>query len=218
MLENPPIHLFDRYAAYMAMPHPLQILNTSKDPWSTCLALISAAHCTDAAVNKMLPNFLKVYPDYKSVAGKTKEDLIPLLPGISHSGNKAEYILNWAKYLNDSNGMADMSIAALTKVKGIGRKTAGILQFTVSGIDEALPLDVHCLRILDRLDWFKPTKNADVREKQLLPLIPIGKRFQTFTILTQHGRHVCGALQPKCSVCLFKDVCAFQLNRALFHN
>jgi len=210
MLENPPLDLFEEYSEYLTLPHPLHILN-SQDPWAVLIGLACAAHCTDAAVNKMLPNFLKVFPDYKSVAGKTKDDLVPLMPGISHSGNKADYILNWAKYLEEHNGDFQPTIAELTSIKGIGRTTAGILLYTVKGVDEAIPLDVHALRILDRLDWFKPTKNAEVREKQLLPLIPQGKRFKTFTILTQHGRNICHARAPKCGQCKFKAACNFYL-------
>jgi endonuclease III len=71
------------------------------------------------------------------------------------------------------------------------------------------PLPAHALRILDRLGWFPATKNAEVREKQLLPWIPVGKRFNTFYILTQHGRNVCGAKLAKCGECKLNAKCAF---------
>jgi endonuclease-3 len=205
---NPPIDLLSRYDEYLVLKHPLQVLET-KDPWRVGCGLVLAAHCSDAAVNKAAPGFFSQYPDWKSVTGKTRNDLIPFLPGISHSGNKSDYIINWADYLEAHGGNIEPTIEALTQVKGFGRKTAGILLFIVKGIDEAIPLDTHALRILDRLGWFPATKNPEVRQKQLLPWTSIGRRFATFTILTQHGRHVCGAKAAKCGECQLSAKCAF---------
>lgn len=207
-LSKPPIDLLELYNDYLQLKHPLDVLAT-KDPWKVAVGLVLAAHCSDAAVNKVAPGFFKQFPNWKSVLGKTRDDLIPFLPGISHTGNKSDYIINWANYLEAHGGDIEPTIDALTQIKGFGRKTAGILLFTVKGIDEAIPLDTHALRILDRLGWFPTTKNPDVREKQLLPWIPTGRRFATFTILTQHGRHICGAKIAQCGECKLRPRCAF---------
>jgi endonuclease III len=214
VIANPPVALLELYTDYLLLKHPLDVLS-SKDPWRTACGLVLAAHCSDAAVNKITSGFFKQYPKFGSVLVKTRDDLIPLLPGISHSGNKSDYIINWANYMAAHEGDMETTITALTQVKGVGRKTAGILLYTVKGIDEALPLDTHALRILDRLGWFPATKNSEVREKQMLPLIPEGRRFATFTILTQHGRWVCGAKSPQCEVCKLKDSCQFAQQQAV---
>ena len=185
---QPPLDLLERYGAYVSLRHPLDVLETG-DPWRIGCGLILAAHCTDAAVNKAGPGFFKEIPDWKTILGKTRNELIPMLPGISHSGNKADYILNWANYLNIQGGAIDSTVAGLTRVKGIGRKTAAIILFTVKGIDEGIPLDTHALRVLDRLGWFPTTNSPNLKERQLLPWVPRGRRYTTFTILTQHGRH-----------------------------
>ena len=171
MIDQPPIQLLEQFPEYLTLKHPLDAMS-SGDTWSVTLSLIMAANCTDKMVNKVLPKFLSAYPTWKQALGKTRDDLVPLMPGISHSGNKAEYILLFAQYLETHDGQLPATVAELTELKGFGRKTAGILLHVISGNDEAIPLDIHALRILERLDWFKATKNPLVREKQLLPLIP----------------------------------------------
>lgn len=208
MIENPPVQLFAQYPEYLNLKHPLDAM-ASGDIWITTLSLVMAANCTDKMVNKVLPKFLTVFPTWKQALGKTRDDLVPLMPGISHSGNKAEYILLFAQYLETHEGKLPATVAELTELKGFGRKTAGILLHVISGNDEAIPLDIHALRIMDRLDWFKATKNPLVREKQLLPLIPEGKRFNTFTVLTQHGRQVCHSRNPECNRCKFQPACGY---------
>ena len=205
---NPPIELLKQYPAYLTLKHPLDAMGSGK-VWDTAVALIMAANCTDKVVNKTLPLFLQTFPTWKEALGKTRDDLVPNMPGISHSGNKAEYILLFANYLEAHNGTLPATVAELTELKGFGRKTAGILLHVISGNDEAIPLDIHALRILDRLAWFPVTKNPLVREKQLLPLVPVGERFNTFTILTQHGRNICHARNPQCGDCKLKSSCEF---------
>ena len=207
-LPTPPVELLETYNDYLGLKHPLDALAT-KGPWKVGTALVLAANCSDAAVNRVTPKFFGQYPSWKSVLGKTREDLIPFLPGINHSGNKSDYLVNWANYLEAHGGDPESTVEALTHVKGVGRKTAAIILYVTKGVDEGIPLDIHALRILDRLGWFPATQNPEAREKQLLPWIPFGRRFATFTILTQHGRHICGAKAAKCGECRLSAKCAF---------
>ena len=207
-----PLDLVDIYGDYLDCRHPLDAL-ASKDPWRIGVALVLAAHCSDAAMNKATPNFLQHYPTWREALNTTRTDIIPFIPGISHSGNKSDYIANWANYLSARDGQIEPSIEALTRIKGFGRKTAGIVLYTVNGIDEVLPLDTHALRIFDRLGWLPETKNAQVREKQLLPHVPPGRRFKTFLVLTQHGRRVCEACAPQCSSCKLQRCCRYFMSK-----
>ena len=197
----------DQYAGYVQLPHPLTIFEETRDPWPIGVAIILSAHCTDAAVNHATPGFLRNFPAPDSVVGKVRDDLIPWLPRISHRGLKSDYLLNWARYLVERKGDIEPSIAALTCIKGIGRKTASLILYRVKGIEEGFPLDTHALRVLDRLAWLPETKNPSVREKQLLKIVPEGQRHRLHLILTHHGRQVCHAQMPSCDSCKLRTVC-----------
>ena len=94
----------ERYPEYRGLGHPLDVLATPHGPWPTGAGVILAAHCTDAAVNRALPGFLEIFPTPESAHDKTVDDLVSYLPGISHSGRKAQYLIAWARYLVGRRG------------------------------------------------------------------------------------------------------------------
>lgn len=198
----------EEYPEYVGLRHPLDVLASPHVPWEVGAGVILSANCSDAAVNRALPKFLAAFPTPDSARVATVNSILPHLPGISHRGHKAEYLIAWAKYLVERGGDVGESVQALTRVRGIGRKTAALILYRIKAIDEGMPLDTHALRVLDRLGWFPPTRNPVVREKQLLKEIRVGHRHRLFLSLTHHGRRICLAHDPKCSECRLHDECA----------
>ena len=60
--------------SYTQEAHPLNILNQSKDPWALGAAVILSAHCTDAAVNKVMDPLLARFPTAKSITGARRDE------------------------------------------------------------------------------------------------------------------------------------------------
>jgi endonuclease-3 len=177
------------------------------------VAVILSAHCTDAAVNKVMGPLAAQFPAPSSMVGRTRGDVIPFLPGISHSGNKSDYLINWAKYLVERNNRPAATIGELTEVKGIGRKTAAIILYTALGVDEGIPLDTHALRVIDRVQCCPALKNPNAIEKKLLAEFPQGARYNLHLVLTLHGRKTCQARSPRCADCCIADCCPGSLFR-----
>ncbi|ODU24058.1 MAG: hypothetical protein ABS95_02390 [Verrucomicrobia bacterium SCN 57-15] len=197
------------YPEYAGLRHPLDVLATPHGPWEVGAGVILSANCSDATVNRVLPQFLSTYPTPDSVRTATVSAILPLLPGISHLGHKAGYLIAWAKFLVEKKGDVGHSAQPLTQIRGIGRKSAALILHRIKGIDEGMPLDIHALRVLDRLGWFPATRNPAVREKQLLREVSVGHRYRLFLSLTHHGRQICLARDPKCNKCRLRDECAF---------
>lgn len=197
--------------------HPLSILNQSKDPWALGAAVILSAHCTDAAVNKVMDSLLARFPTPESITGARRDDIVPLLPGISHGGNKADYLVNWARHLLRKTSRVAPTIGELTKVKGIGRKTASIILHAAWGLDEGIPLDAHCQRILERIGYLPGTPNPNTLEQALLAEFSEGQRYGLHLILTLHGRKVCTGRAPRCGDCCIKECCPSSLARKNSH-
>jgi endonuclease-3 len=210
---GPLCKLAERSQAYLKEGHPLDALNQTRDPWVLGVAAILSAHCTDAAVNKVMGPLAAKFPVPSSMIGRTRADVIPLLPGISHSGNKSDYLINWAKHLVERNNRPAATIGELTEIKGIGRKTAAIILYTALGVDEGIPLDTHALRIIDRVQCCPALKNPKAIEKKLLAEFPQGERYNLHLVLTLHGRKICQARSPRCADCCITDCCPSSLFR-----
>ncbi len=198
----------EEYPEYVGLQHPLDVLATPHGPWEVGAGVILSANCSDEAVNRALPKFLAVFPTPDSVGVATVSAIVLLLPGISHRGHKAEYLIAWAKYLVERGSDVGESLQSLTQVRGIGRKSAALILHRIKGIDDGMPLDTHALRVLDRLGWFPVTRNPAVREKQLLQQVPVGDRYRLFLSLTHHGRRICVSCNPKCDECRLRGECA----------
>ena len=155
----------EEYPEYAGLRHPLDVLAFAHAPWEVGAGVILSADCADATVNRTLPQFLAAFPTPDSARIATVNAIVPHLPGISHRGHKAEYLIAWAKYLVKREGDIGDCVQALTQVRGIGRKTAALILYRIKGIDEGMPLDTHALRVLDRLGWFPPTRNPAARAR-----------------------------------------------------
>jgi len=197
------------------MKNPLHMLDESKDPWALASAVILAGHCTDASVNKVMPGLLAAFPTPESILkdGVTKEQIVALLPGISHSGNKAGYLQNVAQVLVANNHQFEDDLEKITEISGIGRKTGTIVLYRCYGSDHGFPLDTHCLRIFERLGWYGSAKPKPL-EKALMADFPAGTRNRAYTILTHLGRNICHPKNPKCEECKLAPDCNWAASRA----
>lgn len=204
------VALLNQYESYLDVKHPLHILEETKDQWLIATAVCLSGNCTDAAVNKVMPGFSKEFPNPKAILepGIGREEIIPFIPGISHSGSKSDYLQNIARYLVE-HGKFPNSIEEMTKIVGIGRKTAAIVLYRCYKSDFGFPLDTHCLRVLDRLGWLPEAKTPKSLEKALLKVFPEGTRHKSHLILTHHGRQVCFPKAPNCEICKLKSSCTY---------
>jgi endonuclease III len=193
-------------STYATLPHPLVALQTSKDPYIVGTAVILSAHCTDKAVNAVLPGFLARFPSILDPLLAHKEEAISLLPGISHNSAKYEYIVNWCSFLKTTTLTNTTPLSTLTAITGIGDKTACVIMGACFGVAEKFPVDTHCIRVTQRINGItamspKACCNA------LTALTTKTNRYESHVALTQFGRHVCTALSPKCGVCPFNTQC-----------
>ncbi|HRT81954.1 MAG TPA: endonuclease III, partial [Oscillospiraceae bacterium] len=131
------------------------------------------------------------------------EDLIHSC-GFYHS--KAQYITETAKILlKEYGGVLPPSIEELTKLPGVGRKTANIIMGDVYG-QPAVVADTHLIRITNLLGLVD-TKDPYKVEMELKALLPPEESNNFCHRCVLHGRAVCIARRPKCKLCVMKDFC-----------
>src|SRR5262249_21367677 len=120
--------------------------------------------------------------------------------------NKAKHIQECCRLLVEQHGgEVPATLEELTKLPGIGRKTANVVlgdAFDVPGIT----VDTHVCRLSRRLG-FSIHKNPVKVERDLMQLVP-KKHWTSFSHrLILHGRQVCKSRRPRCEQCALKSCC-----------
>ena len=178
------------------------------NPYEMLVATILSAQCTDRQVNKVTPAVFSRYPDPVSMAAADVKDLYLLVKSCGFS-TKASNIISACRIIRDTyGGEVPHTMEELTKLPGVGRKTANVVLFNAFGIP-AFAVDTHVFRVSNRLGLCK-ADTVEETEKQMTRIIPKEKWGQAHHWLIWHGRRLCKARNPLCAECALKDLCAYQ--------
>jgi endonuclease III len=119
---------------------------------------------------------------------------------------KAKTILQVCRTLiEEYGGEVPASIDELTKMKGVGRKTANLVM-TLGFNKPAICVDTHVHRITNRWGYVK-TKNPDETELVLRKILPKKYWIPFNDWLVTWGQNVCVPISPFCSRCALLPCC-----------
>lgn len=165
-------------------------------------------------VNNITKTLFKKYNTLEKFAEADVYQLEKEIKSIGFYRIKARNIIETAKILlNDYNGIVPNSIENLIKLKGVGRKTANVILANVYNIPSII-VDTHCLRLSNRFGLCN-SRDPDKVEEQLR-LIISNSYYTIYSNLTvYHGREICHAKKPKCSVCCLNDICEYYINSVI---
>ncbi len=179
------------------------------DPFQLLVAVILSAQCTDKRVNLTTPAIFEKYPDAAAMSKASVEEIFPLIKSISYPNNKAKHLAGMSRMLMEKyNGIVPMTVNELIGLPGVGRKTANVI---TSVIDEQpnMAVDTHVFRVSARIGLTVGAKTPLAAEKQLTRHIPVEYVHKAHHWLILHGRYICVAGKPKCSICGLKQVCKY---------
>lgn len=188
------------------LPEPIVEL-AHEDPWQLLVATILSAQSTDAMVNKVTPELFRRWPGPAELAAASREEVEEIVHRTGFYRQKAKAIQGAARAVaTEHGGEVPDTMAALTTLPGVGRKTAAVVLGTVFGKAEGISVDTHCYRVARRLKLTNG-KSQDHVEADLMRAWPretwpeVGHRMVLF------GRYVCTARKPACPVCPLNEVC-----------
>ena len=176
------------------------------------VSTILSAQCTDVRVNKVTPALFARYPDAQAFAAADTAELEELIRSCGLYRTKAANIKKCCEQLTELyGGEVPESLDELTELAGTGRKTANLVRGEWFG-EPAYVIDTHVKRIWALLGISEST-TPEAIEKDLRVLIPpedphAGDALALSHLLITHGRAVCVAGRPDCSVCPIKEHCA----------
>lgn len=176
-------------------------------PFQLLVATILSAQCTDVRVNIVTKDLFARFPDPHSMAEAPLPVLEKLVQSTGFFRNKAKNIKAASiAIVNDYEGELPTELASLTALPGVGRKTANVVLGTAFGIPSGVVVDTHVGRLSRRLGL---TESADaVRvERELMEILPDKEWIDFSHRMIYHGRQVCAARSPKCSICSMARFC-----------
>lgn len=177
------------------------------NPLELLIATILSAQCTDARVNLVTKALFQKYRSAEDYANANPAEFEQEIKSTGFFRNKTKSILGMAQALVERHGgEVPTSMADLTALPGVGRKTANVVLGNAFGIDEGVVVDTHVKRISNRLKLTNKTDPVKI-EQDLVKIVP--KRHWTLFphLLIHHGRQVCTARSPKCEICPVADLC-----------
>ncbi|WP_163272441.1 endonuclease III [Chelativorans alearense] len=176
------------------------------NPFTLLVAVVLSAQATDVGVNKATRPLFKIADTPEKMLTLGEEKLGGYIRTIGLWRNKAKNVIALCEALiRDHSGEVPGDREALTKLPGVGRKTANVVLNMAFG-QPTMAVDTHIFRIANRIE-LAPGKTPEEVERNLLSVIPDQFLRHAHHWLILHGRYVCKARKPDCPACIIADIC-----------
>ena len=175
-------------------------------PYELMIATILSAQCTDGRVNIVTADLFKKYPTLEAFASADPKEMEKDVKSTGFYRNKAANIIKASRALLEVHkAQMPSDIDELTKLAGVGRKTANVIRSNIFQIPSVV-VDTHVKRISYRLGFTKNT-DPDKIEQDLMKLLPKAHWIRYNTQIIAHGRAICKAPNAKCELCFMTGFC-----------
>lgn len=176
-------------------------------PFELVIAVLLSAQTTDVAVNAVTPELFGRWPDAASMAQADTGDVADVIHRLGFFRTKSQHCVECAQMIMaDYGGEVPRTMDELTRLPGVGRKTANIVLNKAFGIVEGIAVDTHVFRIAQRMGLTRATTPL-AAEKDLLAVIPQELWGGVNSEWIRFGRAVCTARAAKCDECPCADLC-----------
>lgn len=179
------------------------------------VATLLSAQCTDKRINMVTPALFARYPDARSLAAATVDEVYDLIRSVSYPNAKAKHLVEMSCQLVERfNGEVPESAADLTSLAGVGRKTANVIRAVWFG-KATMAVDTHVYRVSHRMGLVPATADSPRKvEDYLMANIPEADIPNAHHWLLLHGRYICKSAKPLCEQCFFNDHCPKRLKNS----
>lgn len=175
-------------------------------PFQLLVATVLSAQCTDKRVNIVTRELFKSYPDASAMSRANLRDLQKLIRSTGFFRAKSKNIKGLSlQIMEEFGGRVPRNIEDLTRLPGVGRKTANVVlghAFDIPGIT----VDTHFGRLSRRFGWTHE-KNPEKVECEVGELIPRKEWTNLSQRMIWHGRQICHSRKPACGACPLAKLC-----------
>ena len=175
-------------------------------PYQLMVATILSAQCTDVRVNKVTPALFRKFGTAEAMAKAPIKEIEKLIQSAGFFRTKAKSLKESARAIvAEHGGKVPSDIEKLTKLRGVGRKTANVVLGVAFGVP-GLVVDTHVGRLSRRLGFTRETNPVKV-EDEMMEYVPQEDWTHYGHLLIAHGRAICTARSPQCEECPVSRLC-----------
>ncbi len=175
-------------------------------PFELLVAVVLSAQCTDTRVNIITARLFPAYDTPAKMLALGEAGLADLIRDCGLYRAKARNLIAaCAMLLADYGGEVPGTFEDLTKLPGVGRKTANVLLSQLFAVP-AIAVDTHVFRVANRLGLARG-KTPEQVEEGLKKAVPRSDWGSAHHWLIWHGRRICKARRPDCGGCPLRDLC-----------
>lgn len=189
---------------------PVECFLDHTNPFRLVISVLLSAQTTDAQVNRVTPELFRRFSTPEAMAAASPEEVAEIIRSLGFYKTKARHCVEAAQAIvADFGGGVPHTMAELTSLPGVGRKTANIVLNVSFGIVEGIAVDTHVNRIAHRLGLSPKTHEREPlkTEQDLLAILPRELWGPVNHQWIRHGRDTCTARAPKCDGCVLEDIC-----------
>jgi endonuclease-3 len=200
----------DEFYARLAAERPdpkgeLDFVNS----YTLLVAVVLSAQATDIGVNKATGPLFKIVDTPEKMVALGEARLKDYIKTIGLFNTKAKNVIKLSQMLvEEYDSEIPKDRISLEKLPGVGRKTANVVLNIAFG-EPTIAVDTHLFRISNRTG-LAPGKTPLEVELKLEKRTPAKWMRHAHHWLILHGRYVCKARKPECSVCVVNDLCKYK--------
>jgi endonuclease-3 len=173
------------------------------------VAVALSAQATDMGVNRATAGLFAVAQTPQQMLDLGEEALIGHIKTIGLYRNKARNVIKLCeKLIAEYDGQVPSSRAALQSLPGVGRKTANVV-LSMWFHHPAQAVDTHIFRVGNRTG-IAPGRDETAVERAIEDHVPVEYQQHAHHWLILHGRYICQARKPKCTLCPIMGDCLFK--------
>src|SRR3954449_5187253 len=177
-----------------------------RSPLELLISVMLSAQTTDVNVNRVTERLFEKYRQPEDYLAVPVEELERDIYQTGFFRQKTKSIRGtMAMLLEEFDGEVPLTIAELTRLPGVARKTANVVAAEL-GNPQGIVVDTHVRRLSQRLGLTKQEDPVKI-ERDLVKLVPRRDWGRFPHLLIWHGRRVCDARRPLCEECVLADLC-----------
>lgn len=191
------------FEKYRGRKHPLEYHNL----YQLLVMVLLSARDADKHINALAPALFRRFPRVEELAQASLAELLPFIRDVTNAQAKAQWLLEDAQVLQRDMNIP-LTLAGLTGLKGIGRKSANVIMSQMGVPAEGVICDLHTMRVAPRLGIAQGA-TAEKIEPQLMKAVPQENWHILGMALTFLGRETCRPTSPRCDQCLAETFCEY---------
>jgi len=195
-----------------------KVVELDENPVDTLVETILSQNTTDLNSGRAFRALKHQFPRWELLMKETPSRIAEVIRSGGLADLKARRILGALEFIRKERGHLELEFlrgkspteaeAWLGQIKGVGPKTRSIVLLFALGMP-AFPVDTHIHRVTKRIGLIGQKTTREKAQEELAKLVP-AREFYNFHInIIEHGRAVCQARKPKCSICKVSRHCDY---------